>query len=79
MNDFCLNFGMKMNFSKTKFMVINGTERDRDTIMIDDNEIVHCKKYIYLGAIILEYASFSRFIEEHRAEKNKNILKLCSF
>ena len=79
MNDFCLNFGMKMNFSKTKFMVINGTERDKDTIMIDDKEIVHCEKYIYLGAIILEDTSFSRFIEEHRAEKNKNILKLCSF
>ena len=29
MNDFCLNFGMKMNFSKKKFMVINGSEEDK--------------------------------------------------
>ena len=79
MNEFCSNFGMKMNFTKTKFMVINGTEKDKETIVIDGKEIVHCKKYVYLGAIILENPSFAGFIEEHRVEKNKNILKLCSF
>ena len=68
-----------MNFTKTKFMVINGTEKEKETICIDGKEISHCKKYIYLGAIILENPSFAYFIEEHKAEKNKNILKLCSF
>ena len=79
MNEFCVRFGMKMNFSKTMFMVINGSEKDRETLRIDGKEILHCKKYVYLGAIILENPSFNSFIEHHRAEKNKNTLKLCSF
>ena len=35
MNEFCINFGMKMNFTKTKFMVINGTEKEKETIVFD--------------------------------------------
>ncbi len=65
-----------MNCSKIKFMVINGSDYDRSDIAIDNITIEHCTKYIYLGAIIMEQASFSRFMDEHTTDKNKHLLKL---
>ena len=41
MIDFCNRYGMKINFSKTMFMVINGTKQDRTCIEIEGNKIVH--------------------------------------
>ena len=79
MIDFCNRYGMKINFSKTMFMVINGTIQDRRCIEIDGNKIVHCDRYVYLGALILEDATFPKFIQEHAADRNKNLIKLYSF
>ena len=79
MTEFCDQYGMEMNCSKTKFMVINGSECDRIDINIDGENISHCSKYTYLGAVIHEEISFKQFIDEHTEMKNKNLLKFYSF
>ncbi|CAL4059801.1 unnamed protein product, partial [Meganyctiphanes norvegica] len=50
LNTFCNSHGMRVNLSKTKFMVINGDKHDTNDL-IEDNLIVKvCDHYIYLGS-----------------------------
>ena len=79
MMEFCRQYGMEMNCGKTKFMVINGTKEDKLDINVDGETIAHCYKYNYLGATIHEDASFAKFMEDHVADKHKNLLKMFSF
>ena len=46
---FCKKYGMVINESKTKLMVINGTINDKQSIIINNLSIQHCDIYIYLG------------------------------
>ena len=41
---------MIINEHKTKLMVINGTNVDRQPISSNNLTIKHCDKYIYLGS-----------------------------
>jgi hypothetical protein len=47
--DFCRTSGMQINEAKTKFMVINGTEEERQQMTQDDLEIKNCDTYTNLG------------------------------
>ena len=60
-------------------MVINGSSCDRKEIIVQGNIIQHCIKYVYLGAVIHEEATFAQFMKEHTDEKYKNLLKLYAF
>ena len=51
LSDFCAESGMVINQSKTKFMVINGDEDDRDTLKVEGMEIQNCDSYVYLGCV----------------------------
>ena len=79
MIQFCRKYCMEINYSKTMFMVVNGTTEDKADLHIHGNTVKHCIRYIYLGAIILEDTVFSRFIEAQLQEKNKNLVKFYSF
>ncbi len=45
---FCTTHGMKINNSKTKFFVINGTQDDKQQMVVDDIVAEACKRYVYL-------------------------------
>ena len=44
--DYCNSHGMTVNNSKTMFMVINGSNEDKQPISINDNIINYTKQYV---------------------------------
>ena len=44
---FCEKYGMVINESKTKLMVINGSDRDKESISVSRIIINHCNIYIH--------------------------------
>ena len=50
LKEFCVSHGMKINVSKTKFMVINGSIEDKNDLIIQDMCVKMCKYYVYLGS-----------------------------
>ena len=79
LNQFCINYGMIINESKTKLMVINGTVDDRQPIIINDITILHCDKYIYLGSPFTADACLSTIIKTHVQEKMPHFNKFIAF
>lgn len=79
LNDFCIMYGMKVNKDKTKFMVINGHENDRQPLMLGDNMIEHCNKYNYLGCIFTADGKTKSTVKEHVLDKMKHFNKLVMF
>ena len=47
LNQFCIKYGMIINEHKTKLMVINGTNVDRQPMSSNNLTIKHCDKYIH--------------------------------
>ncbi len=45
--DYCREYGMVLNEKKTKFMVIRGTDRDKEPLIIQNVMIVYSSKYLY--------------------------------
>ena len=72
-------YGMSINISKTKFMVINNDENDKATILSNGLSVKYCPVYIYLGAFITDDASSRHSIELHVESKRKYVLKFASF
>ena len=79
LNQFCTNYGMVINESKTKLMVINGSIEDRQPIIINSLTILHCDKYIYLGSPFTADASLSTLIKTHVQEKMPHFNKFIAF
>ena len=79
MYDFCDLHGMTVNNNKTKFMVINGTSEDRETIIYNDNIITYCKQYIYLGSPFTDDGNPSTAIRIQANNKMCHALKFISF
>ena len=79
MYDFCNLYGMKVNNSKTKFMVINGTSDDKQPIIHNNISIDYCKQYIYLGSPFTDDANPSTSIKAHAKLKICHALKFISF
>ena len=49
LKDFCDSHGMKINVSKTKFMVINGSAEDKQDLVVQEMCIKICSHYIYIS------------------------------
>ena len=41
---------MKVNISKTKFMVVNGSAEDNQDLIVQGMCVKACKYYVYLGS-----------------------------
>ncbi len=68
LNIYCEEYGMVINETKTKLMVINGDEIDRLPIPVGDVMVHHTKSYVYLGAVVTEDGSTASSITEHAKE-----------
>ena len=79
LKNFCGTSGMVINIAKTKFMVINGNQEDRQPIVDDDLCVKNCDSYTYLGAVFMQDGSPSTSGKEHMAAKRSYIMKFVSF
>ena len=79
LGEYCAEFGMQVNEAKTEFMVINGTPRDRENIVLSELTVKHCTSYVYLGVIVTENGSSTASLKAHVAEKKKHLNRLNIF
>ena len=76
---YCAEFGMSINESKTEFMVINGDQDDQRDLEIQGATIKHCSSYWYLGTPITSDGSMKSVINIHVKDKMKHVLKFVTF
>ena len=76
---YCEEYGMVINADKTKFMVIHGDDSDKIPFSIGEVIMLHCTKYIYLGATFTADGSLLSSIREHVKDKQKHLNKLIIF
>ena len=76
---FCDNYGMKVNISKTKFFVINGSEQDNQTMNVEGLVVKPCRLYVYLGSPFTSDGSVSSAVRAHADAKMAHVNKFISF
>ena len=79
LHDYCESHGMVVNGSKTKFMVINGDDVDKQCIEMGDLKIYHCDEYVYLGSIFTSDGRITTSLQRHFTSKQKHFHKLVMF
>ena len=77
--DFCKDTGMEINQKKTKFMVINGMDQDKQVLETQGTQITYTKHYVYLGAHFTDDAKLSSVIREHAKSAMKHVNKFAMF
>ena len=77
--EFCDSYGMIVNDSKTKFMVINGNGEDKEPIVCNSDMISYCNQYVYLGSPFTDDGSPSTAVKQHAISKMCHTLKFISF
>ena len=79
LKNYCSEYGMKVNESKTKFFVLNGTNDDEDPLYVGDLIIEKCDRYIYLGSPFTSDGSVSSAVKAHALLKMPHVLKFVAF
>ena len=79
LNDFCISHGMKINVSKTKFMVINGNIEDKQDLIVQEMCVKLCKYYVYLGSPFAADGLTSSSIKINSNLRMCQALKFVSF
>ena len=79
LSEFCQHSGMQISVKKTKFMVVNGDNQDREDIAIGPLIIKHCDFYVYLGGVFSCTGKLKPALEKHCEEKFCHVLKFVSF
>ena len=74
LNEYCNSHEMIINYSKTKFMVVNGDREDKEPILYNNVIINYCKQYIYLGSPFTDDGSPSTAIKIHANNKMCHVL-----
>ena len=70
---------MIINEKKTKLMVINGSENDKESVIINNLTIKHCDLYIYLGSPFTSDGYFTSAVKAHTQEKMAHFHKFIAF
>ena len=74
---------MVINVTKTKFMVTNGNEDDRQSITYIDNGTVlsidHCDEYNYHDCWFTSDRRISSAVRKHACDKQKHFTKFVLF
>ena len=79
LDKYCIENGMRVNTSKTKFMVINGTPLDKMQFVLSNFVVKTCSEYVYLGAIFTADGKTDSSLKAHLKSKNKDLNKLLIF
>ena len=79
LSSFCNSHGMRVNCSKTKFMVINSKEHDNSDLVAGNLIVKMCDHYIYLGSPFTADGLVSSAIKIHANSKMCQALKYVSF
>ena len=79
LKEFCVSHGMKVNTSKTKFMVVNGSAEDDQDLIVQGMCVKACKYYVYLGSPFSADGSTSSSIKINVDMKMCQALKFVSF
>ena len=79
LSNFCDKYGMIINESKTKLMIVNGSECDKVPIIVNRLVVKHCDNYIYLGSPFTSDGSISSAIKIHAQEKLAHFHKFIAF
>ena len=77
--DFCNRYGMRVNLTKTKFFVVSGTERDKESLIVDGLIVDHCDQYVYLGSPFTADGSVHSAVRAHAIMKMPHFNKFISF
>jgi len=77
--EFCNDYGMKVNMSKTKFFGINVGPREREPFHVHGVTVQWCDRYTYLGSVFTSEGSLSSAIAAHAQVKMCHILKFISY
>ena len=79
LNKFCVSHGMDLNVRKTKFMVLNAEEDDKQPLIVDGVIVEHCSQYVYLGSPFTCDGSTSSAIKVHAHRVTCHVLKFIEF
>ena len=79
LQNYCEEYGMKVNEIKTKFFVLNGGVGDGDTIRVGELVVERCHQYIYLGSPFTADCSVSSAVKAHAMVKMPHVLKYVNF
>ena len=83
--DYTSDFGMRVNEGKTKFMALNTTKRDTETLHATSSDgfvtcnIDHADSYTYLGSIFTKDGKIASSIKAHANSKKKDLFKFVTF
>lgn len=77
--DFCKDYGMVINPSKTKFMVIGADPKSNPVLKYGGLTVSNCEIYTYLGAVFTQDGKVKSAIDAHYLEKSKHVQKFISF
>ena len=71
--------GMVINQSKTKFMVINGSNIDRSPLISGSLMVDNCEAYTYLGSVFTQDGKIESALKCHLVSKQPHVMKFTSF
>ena len=79
LNQYCHTHQTKVNNSKTKFFVVNGSAEDRQPFIMELFTVGWCDSYVYLGSIFTSDGNTSSAIKEHAVAKASQTFKFVQF
>ncbi len=79
MKTYCSDYGMIVNQTKTKFMVINDSDADMQPLEVQGMVVEHYNMYVYLRSPFTSDGSISSAVKTQANLKMPHVLKLASF
>ena len=65
---YCTEYGMSVNVLKTKFIVLNMDEADKESIISNNITVKYCTNYKYLGTFITDDGAYKTVLDLHIKE-----------
>jgi hypothetical protein len=79
LHNFCADSGMMINEDKTKFMVVNGDDREKEKLETQGLCVKNCDAYTYLGCIFTQDGKTTSAVEAQCKSKWPHVAKFEAF
>lgn len=76
---YCKEFGMIINAKKTKYFIVNGSDKDKSNLEVEGISVGYSPQYLYLGAWFTESGNMSDVITLHVKANQATINKFSIF